>query len=69
MWASSREAKGVKSIDTKVLAVELKWFIVIRKWKGIGGTQLGCLVKCRAVLRKAIKTITITMTKIVKTLK
>ena len=49
MWASPREAKGAKSIDTKVLAVELKWFIVIHKWKGTGWTQLECLVKCRAV--------------------
>ena len=50
MWASPGEAKGMKSIDTKVLPVVLKWFMVIHKFKGVGQTQLGHLVKCGAVL-------------------
>ena len=39
MWTSPREAKGTKSIDTKVLAVELKQFIVIYSRKSVGHTQ------------------------------
>ena len=45
-----RKTKGMESIDTKFLAVELKQFIDIYSRKGVGWTQLGHLVQCRTVL-------------------
>ena len=39
-----RKAKGMESIDTKVLVVELKQFIDIYSRKGVDWTQLGHLV-------------------------
>ena len=43
VWAPPREAKGAKSRDAKVLAVQLNRFIVIHKSKCVSQTWLVCL--------------------------